>query len=94
LPGKQIPSDFTLHQNYPNPFNPTTQINYSLQRKAKVSLKVYNVVGEEIMTLFDGVRNPGNYTVALDAKNLAGGIYFYTLKSESATITKKLVLIK
>jgi len=94
LPGNLIPSEFTLHQNYPNPFNPTTQIKYSVPQTAHVSLKVYDNLGQEIATLFDGIQPIGNYVATFDGTKLAGGVYFYTLKSQGVTITKKLVLIK
>ncbi|MCK4295611.1 MAG: T9SS type A sorting domain-containing protein [Candidatus Marinimicrobia bacterium] len=94
LPGRGIPAEFTLHQNYPNPFNPTTQIKYSVPRNAKVSLKVYNIVGEEVAILVDGTLTAGNYVATLNGRDLSSGVYFYALKSEGVTITKKLVLIK
>jgi len=94
LPGSSVPSQFALNQNYPNPFNPTTQIKYSVPTTDHVSLKVYNSIGQEVATLFDGVQNAGNYVVTFDGTGLAGGIYFYQLQSESVMITKKLVLMK
>lgn len=87
-------SKFMLSQNYPNPFNPTTQIRYTVPHESRVSLKVYNTLGQEVETLFDGKRSAGDYVVSFDANRLAGGIYFYTLKSDGVSITKKLVLIK
>ncbi|MFA7709599.1 MAG: T9SS type A sorting domain-containing protein [Candidatus Neomarinimicrobiota bacterium] len=88
------PFKFTLNQNYPNPFNPTTQIRYTVPREARISLKVYNTLGQEVATLYDGIRPAGDYVTTFDAAGLAGGIYFYNLKSEGINITKKLVLIK
>ena len=87
-------SKFSLAQNYPNPFNPTTQIKYTVPYDARVSLKVYNTLGQEVANLVDGTQSAGEHIVTFDGKNLAGGIYFYTLKSEGVNITKKLVLIK
>ncbi|HQH55914.1 MAG TPA: T9SS type A sorting domain-containing protein, partial [Candidatus Marinimicrobia bacterium] len=87
-------SKFSLAQNYPNPFNPTTQIKYTIPYDARVSLKVYNTLGQEVANLVDGTQSAGEHIVTFDSKNLAGGIYFYTLKSEGVNITKKLVLIK
>lgn len=89
-----VPADYALEQNYPNPFNPTTQIKYSIPRSGHVSLKVYNALGEEVVTLFAGVKQAGNYVATFDGAKLAGGVYVYTLKSESVTISKKLLLIK
>lgn len=94
MPDGLIPAHFKLSQNYPNPFNPTTQINYSVPRNGQVSLKVYNTVGQEVATLFDGIQKAGNYIATFDGANLAGGVYFYRLNSENITITKKLVLMK
>lgn len=89
-----IPKEFSLSQNYPNPFNPTTQIDYSIPKKGYVSLKVYNVLGQEVATLFSGVVNPGNYNVTFDATHLSSGVYFYRLQAGDVSITKKLVLLK
>jgi hypothetical protein len=94
LPGSVIPADFTLSQNYPNPFNPTTQIMYSVPQKGQISLKVYNNLGQEVATLFNGVQHAGNYVATFNGTKLASGVYFYTLKSGNVTITKKLALIK
>jgi hypothetical protein len=93
-PGSVIPSEFTLSQNYPNPFNPTTQIEFSVPRNGHVSLKVYNMLGQEVATLFEGVKKAGSYRATFDAAGLAGGVYMYQLKSGSVSITKKLVLMK
>jgi len=94
LPGNQVPVEFTLSQNYPNPFNPITHIEYTVPRKAELSLKVFDVFGKEVATLVEGTHSTGNYFATLDARNLASGVYFYTLRSEKITITKKLVLVK
>ena len=88
------PSDFKLMQNYPNPFNPTTSINYSLNKKSHVELKVYNVLGSEIATLVNETKNAGSYKVSFDATNLSSGVYFYQLKSGDQTITRKMMLMK
>ena len=89
-----MPTEFTLSQNYPNPFNPTTKIDYSIPQAGPASMKVYNVLGQEVATLFDGEQKVGNYTVTLDGTNLATGIYFYKLQFGEASIAKKLVLMK
>jgi endo-1,4-beta-xylanase len=89
-----IPVQFYLSQNYPNPFNPTTRIQYSVPLRGHVSLKVYNLLGEEVANLFDGIRQQGNYMATLDGKGLASGIYFYRLNAGNFTETKKLILLK
>ncbi|MCW8850166.1 MAG: carbohydrate-binding protein, partial [Melioribacteraceae bacterium] len=85
---------FKLNQNYPNPFNPITRINYQVPWKSYLSLKVYNLLGEEITTLYDGVRQPGNYMAIFNGQNLVSGVYLFQLKSENYVNTKKLLLLK
>lgn len=94
LPGGAVASSFALSQNYPNPFNPMTQIKYSVPQTAHVSLKVYNNLGQEVATLFDGIQRAGNYVAAFNGTKLAAGVYFYRLQSKDVSITKKLVLMK
>lgn len=89
-----IPTTYGLSQNYPNPFNPTTQIQYSIPQSGYVSLKVYNLLGEEIASLFDGVCNAGIYESTFDGGNFASGIYFYRLQSTNYSVTKKLILLR
>ncbi|MGE5860827.1 MAG: CotH kinase family protein, partial [Ignavibacteria bacterium] len=90
----RIPREFLLSQNYPNPFNPTTEIRYSIPHSGYVSLKVYNLLGQEIMTLFNGIQQPGNFEVTFDGKDLSSGIYIYQLRAEGVSISKKFILIK
>lgn len=85
---------YSLEQNYPNPFNPTTQIQYSVPKNGFVTLKVYNLLGEEVATLFSGARAQGNYVATFDGSKLASGVYFYRLQAGTTQITKKLVLMK
>ena len=89
------PFKFELSQNYPNPFNPTTQIAYTIQKAGKVELKIYDVLGREVMTLVNKEMTPGKYTADFDAGNLASGVYIYRIQagSEFAAV-KKMVLIK
>src|SRR5208283_2271324 len=89
-----IPAKFDLSQNYPNPFNPTTTINYSVPQTGTVSLKVYNLLGQEVATLFSGVQQIGNHTAVFDGSRFASGVYFYRLEAGNNTMTKKLVLMK
>lgn len=89
-----LPDHFKLEQNYPNPFNPTTQIKYSITESSFISLKVYNMLGEEIAILFEGFRQPGNYKAIFNGQGFTSGIYFYRLKSNNFEQTKKLLLLK
>ncbi len=89
-----VPAKFELTQNYPNPFNPTTTINYSVPKSGSMSLKVYNLLGVEVATLFNGVQQAGNHEVVFDATSYASGVYFYRLQAGNVSITKKLVLMK
>ena len=85
---------YELSQNYPNPFNPATIIKYSVAKAGLVSLKVYDVLGREVATLVNEVRNAGSYEINFNAHKLSSGIYFYTLRSGGFTQTKKFVLMK
>ncbi len=89
-----LPTKYAVSQNYPNPFNPTTMIQYALPRAGLVTLKVYNVLGQQVSTLVDDVREAGNYTVRFDASRLSSGVYFYRLQSGSFSVVKKMALVK
>lgn len=96
-PGNNIVSEidnYNLLQNYPNPFNPRTIIRYELPATALVKLKVYNILGQQVLTLVNKYQYKGIHEVELDATNLAGGIYFYELKTDNFTETKRMLLIK
>ena len=88
------PNAFTLRQNYPNPFNPTTTISYSLNRRDKVRLSVYNLVGHEVAVLADGERSAGEHEILFDASRLASGVFFYRLQTSGSVRTRKLVFLK
>jgi len=85
---------YSLNQNYPNPFNPSTTIQYSIPERTDVKLTVINIVGEEVATLVNRTMDAGNYSVEFNAANLPSGVYFYCLKSENFTSTKKMVLLR
>jgi hypothetical protein len=89
-----LPTKFELQQNYPNPFNPTTVIEFSLANEAMTSLRVYNILGQEVALLVNQNQKPGTYKVNFDASELTSGIYFYQLNSGSMKIVKKMLLIK
>jgi uncharacterized delta-60 repeat protein len=88
------PNEFNLAQNYPNPFNPTTTIQYSIPQRSNVTLKVYDILGNEVATLVNEERARGVYSVNFDASQLASGIYFYRIQAGSFIETKKMILIK
>ncbi|MFZ1290722.1 MAG: S8 family serine peptidase [Melioribacteraceae bacterium] len=93
---EEIPQTFKLSQNYPNPFNHGTIINYSIpnERLANVQLKIYDVLGREVTTLINENKSKGNYSVYFDSRNLASGIYFYSLRTSDFSETKKMILLK
>lgn len=86
--------DFELSQNYPNPFNPSTKIRYAVPQISNVKLSVYNMLGQRVQVLVDGVKSPGTYEVTWSAKNLASGLYIYQLEAGSVNISKKMMLLK
>ncbi|MDR3609995.1 MAG: T9SS type A sorting domain-containing protein [Ignavibacteriaceae bacterium] len=91
---KEISADYMLSQNYPNPFNPNTLISFSLPSRQFISLKVYDILGNEITTLVNEEKPAGNYKINFNASNLHSGVYFYSIRAGSFTDTKKLILIK
>ena len=90
----KVPETFSLSQNFPNPFNPTTQIKYSVPADGYISLKVFNLLGQDVATLFEGNRLAGDYILTFDGSKLTSGVYLYQLKSNNFLETKKLVLLK
>ena len=89
-----LPDNIQLHQNFPNPFNPTTNIQFSVPNLSPVSISIYNIRGEFIEYLVNGVYEPGNYTMHLDAGDYFSGIYFYRLQTENSILTRKFIIIK
>ena len=91
----KLPSKFYLNQNYPNPFNPSTTIEFALTKEMNVELKVYNILGQEVMTLIGGqLMKAGVYKVNFKASDLASGTYVYRLKAGSQVMSKKMLLLK
>jgi len=86
--------EFKLDQNYPNPFNPSTSISYQIPNNTHVTLKIYNELGVEVTTLVDEVKPAGSYDIKYEASLLPSGVYFYQLRTETITQTKKMLLIK
>jgi len=89
-----LPSAISLSQNYPNPFNPSTTIRYELPKASHVTLKVFNVLGQEVAVLVDEMQDAGFKSVAWDASGFASGVYFYRMQAGTIIETKKLILIK
>ncbi len=90
----ELPKDYLLHQNYPNPFNPVTRISFDLPVRSGVRLTVYNVAGQKVATLVDGVCRAGRHTVEWAAGEAASGVYLYRLETAEFTLTKKMLLLK
>ena len=88
------PKNFMLHQNYPNPFNPVTTIRYELPKGSKVVVKIYDILGREVATLFNGYEKAGKHDVKWNALNFASGIYFYSIRAGNFVQTKKMLLLK
>jgi hypothetical protein len=97
--GSDIPTEFSLSQNYPNPFNPTTEVSFGLPVASNVNLRVFNILGQEVVTLIDGQMPAGNHTVTWDGRNSSGGtvssgVYFYRLETEQFNQTRKMLMLK
>ena len=88
------PNEFNLARNYPNPFNPVTTIQYSISERSNVTLKVYDILGNEVAVLVNDEKERGVYSVNFDATQLASGIYFYRIQAGSLVETKKMLMIK
>ena len=89
-----IPTEWALNQNYPNPFNPVTQIAFALPKDSRVRLEVFNILGQKVTTLVDDNLTAGYHNVSWNADEEASGIYFYRLKTEEFTQTRKMTLLK
>jgi hypothetical protein len=90
---RAVPQQFVLYQNYPNPFNPTTVISYQLPTAGHVTLRVYNTLGQEVVTLVEGIQEAGLKSVTFDASRLPSGVY-YRLSVGSSSLQKKMTLVK
>ena len=89
-----MPGQYALYQNFPNPFNPNTVVRYQIPVNSRVTLKVYDVLGREIVTLVDGEQSAGTHSVFFNAANVASGIYFYRLQAGTYSETKKFTVLK
>ena len=82
------------HQNHPNPFNPSTVIRFNLEMQQQVNLQIFDILGQRVATLVDGIRQAGSYEVRLDAADLSSGVYFYRLQGGNQQLTRKMTLSK
>ena len=94
-----IPTEFALFQNYPNPFNPTTQISFDIPSSEVVALRIFNLLGQDVNTVFNKSMNPGRYTVEWNGQDMlnnevSSGVYFYELRSKSFVSRRKMLLIR
>ncbi|MBU1680133.1 MAG: T9SS type A sorting domain-containing protein [Bacteroidetes bacterium] len=87
-------NQFSLEQNYPNPFNPNTMINYTLYKNSHVKLSIYNILGQEVAVLVNGIKHSGNHQIVFHANNLPSGTYYYRLISDKITSAKKMILMR
>jgi hypothetical protein len=89
------PIEFRVHQNYPNPFNPTTTIKFSVEKQERTTVSIFNVLGQEVARLFEGIAEPGYYySVAVDGTMLSSGVYFYRVATESRAEVRRMLLLK
>jgi hypothetical protein len=88
------PREFALRQNYPNPFNPTTTIRYSIPERTHVSLRLFNLLGQEVFALVDEDQESGEHSVQLNASPLASGVYFYSMTAGRFSEQRKLIVLK
>jgi hypothetical protein len=89
-----MPDYYSLDQNYPNPFNPSTKIKYSVSQESPVTIKVFDLIGQEVAVLVDEVKEPGYYSVTFDALGLTSGIYIYQMRAGNFTSSKKMSILK
>ena len=96
---ENVPDDFMLYANYPNPFNPTTKIEYGLPEEANVSLVIFDILGREVITLVNGLQEPGYRSMTWNGadafgRNVSAGMYFYLLQAGDFRQVNKMILLK
>ncbi|HEX9971778.1 MAG TPA: T9SS type A sorting domain-containing protein, partial [bacterium] len=91
---EKIPYDFELFQNYPNPFNASTIVTYQLSQPAEVTVKAFNLAGQEVALLVQAMQQPGYYRIEWNAGNLPSGVYFYQIEADKQLLKKKCLLLK
>ena len=92
--GNRAPTSYVLHQNYPNPFNPRTTIGFDVPHTANIALKIFDLLGREIVTLMNQPLRPGEYKVEWDASNFPSGVYFYRVEAEDFVQTRRLIVLR
>jgi hypothetical protein len=97
--GELLPKQFALRQNFPNPFNPETKIRFDLPEQAEVTVRIFNLLGEEVVTLKQEKMPAGTHTLSWDGRNKAGqvapnGVYFLRVEADNKVATKKLLLVR
>jgi photosystem II stability/assembly factor-like uncharacterized protein len=90
----EVPKDFSLGQNFPNPFNPQTTIRFSVPKRDFITLKIYDIKGQEVKSLISAGYEPGNYEIKLTGENLSSGVYYYRLQTKDYSQTRKMILLK
>ena len=90
----EIATEFILSQNYPNPFNPTTKINYSIHQSTQVTVKLFDILGNEIETLVNEEKLTGTYEITWNAENISSGVYLYRIQAGDFVQSKKMVFMK
>jgi len=96
---KELPHGYILSQNYPNPFNPSTVIKFSLTKKEHVTLSIYNIIGQRIRILIDGITTARDHKITWNGRDASGntvasGVYFYQLRTSNTVLTKKMILVR
>jgi hypothetical protein len=90
----QLPEKFILSQNYPNPFNPGTVIQYTIKTECLVTIKVFNILGQEVRTLVNDIKSPGNYEIYFNAAGLSDGTYVYRMQAGNYSVSRKMIVLK
>jgi hypothetical protein len=93
-PGTTLPTEYAMHQNYPNPFNPTTTIRFDVPKESFVRFTIFDMLGREVATLVDEVKQPGNYEVFVQGEGLSSGTYFYRMNAGDFVSTRRMILMK
>ena len=92
--GSELPETVTLLANYPNPFRESTTFDYTVTEKTRVSISVYNVIGQKVATVVDGVQPAGTYRATFEPRGLSSGTYFYRLEANDRVISRPMILVK